>query len=265
MAFKRDGDDLSQLNALRKRRVADLLASYIPEDEAILLKSGRYACSVCSYRPVFDTVDMLAVHRTGKKHITSLQRFYGQKRDLQLEVQKHRHRQHIQEEESGSEARPEQEHLPPLLRKTRQIAHHALLKAAPYNSYCKRKRSGDDVPTPSPTTSASASGNQWAGTPGAIPGWTGASAEAQEGRQPEGAPPGSQTEGGTRRGRQRKASACRPPPCSADADPARQKLLEYHLHLRSSGWIQDPCGKWVRDGAAEFDSDEEDPPALPPP
>ncbi|GCC40262.1 hypothetical protein chiPu_0024383, partial [Chiloscyllium punctatum] len=40
MAFKREGDDLSQLNVLRKRRVADLLASYIPEDEAVLMRNG---------------------------------------------------------------------------------------------------------------------------------------------------------------------------------------------------------------------------------
>lgn len=29
----------------------------------------RYTCLVCSYRPVFDTVDMLTVHRKGKKHL----------------------------------------------------------------------------------------------------------------------------------------------------------------------------------------------------
>lgn len=31
----------------------------------------RYACTVCFHRPVFDTLDMLTVHRTGKKHIAS--------------------------------------------------------------------------------------------------------------------------------------------------------------------------------------------------
>lgn len=29
----------------------------------------RYTCLVCSYRPVFDTVDMLTVHRKGKRHL----------------------------------------------------------------------------------------------------------------------------------------------------------------------------------------------------
>lgn len=29
----------------------------------------RYSCLVCSHRPVFDTVDMLVVHRKGKRHL----------------------------------------------------------------------------------------------------------------------------------------------------------------------------------------------------
>uniref|UniRef100_A0A8C5P5I4 Uncharacterized protein n=1 Tax=Jaculus jaculus TaxID=51337 RepID=A0A8C5P5I4_JACJA len=41
MSFKREGDDWSQLNVLKKRRVGDLLASYIPEDEALMLRDGR--------------------------------------------------------------------------------------------------------------------------------------------------------------------------------------------------------------------------------
>ncbi|XP_062888670.1 sodium channel modifier 1 [Mobula hypostoma] len=272
MAFKRDGDDLSQLNVLRKRRVADLLASYIPEDEAILLKSGRYACSVCSYRPVFDTVDMLAVHRAGKKHIASLQQFYGRKRELQMAVQKHRHRSHIQEEESGSESRPEQEPLPPLLRKTRQIAHHALLTAAPYNSCCKRKRSGDDHPRQVPSPSPAEGGQPPVGALSVASGRPGTCADAWGGgQQPREASAGSHSWTGAdadagRRGR-RKSDRYHPPSPSpvAEVDPARQKLLEYQLHLRSSGWIPDSDGKWVRDAAVEFDSDEEEPPALPPP
>lgn len=34
------------------------------------------------------------------------------------------------------------------------------------------------------------------------------------------------------------------------------------LSVCSAGWIQDPSGKWVKDENAEFDSDEEEPPAL---
>lgn len=34
-----------------------------------VLSVHRYTCLVCSYRPVLDTVDMLTVHRNGKRHL----------------------------------------------------------------------------------------------------------------------------------------------------------------------------------------------------
>uniref|UniRef100_A0A8B9MDR8 Sodium channel modifier 1 n=1 Tax=Accipiter nisus TaxID=211598 RepID=A0A8B9MDR8_9AVES len=127
MSFKREGDDPGQLGVLQKRRVADLLANYIPEDEALLLRSGRYACTVCAHRPIFDTLDVLTVHRAGKKHMGSLQRFYGRKRSLQDVAQKQQHEEEVQAEEAA-----------PLLARTRRIARNALLKAAPYSSCCRR-------------------------------------------------------------------------------------------------------------------------------
>ncbi|KAI4811993.1 hypothetical protein KUCAC02_014850 [Chaenocephalus aceratus] len=113
MSFKREGDDKSQLNILKKRRVADLLSNYIPEDEAALMNNGRYTCLVCSYRPVFDTVDTLTVHRNGKKHLEGLKGFYGKKETLLF---------------SSS------------IGQTRKLTHHALLKTVPYNS-CHTKTS----------------------------------------------------------------------------------------------------------------------------
>ncbi|NXW75422.1 SCNM1 protein, partial [Hirundo rustica] len=47
-------------------------------------------------------------------------------------------------------------------------------------------------------------------------------------------------------------------------NPERLRILRHHLHLRSRGWLQDPAGNWVKDRNAEFDSDEEEPPPLPP-
>ncbi|XP_075301262.1 sodium channel modifier 1 isoform X1 [Opisthocomus hoazin] len=130
MSFKREGDDPAQLGVLQKRRVAELLASYIPEDEALLLRSGRYACTVCAHRPVFDTLDVLTVHRAGKKHTGSLQRFYGRKRAAQGQ----RHEEEAQAEAAGAEGS-----AAPLLARTRRIARSALLKAAPYSSCCRRR------------------------------------------------------------------------------------------------------------------------------
>ncbi len=92
---------LSLVISYKKRRVADLLSNFIPDGEATLMKNGRwfcfipgclgqclthsnsqshsqrnvlsphcrYSCLVCSHRPVFDTVDMLVVHRKGKRHL----------------------------------------------------------------------------------------------------------------------------------------------------------------------------------------------------
>ncbi|NXH89437.1 SCNM1 protein, partial [Edolisoma coerulescens] len=51
---------------------------------------------------------------------------------------------------------------------------------------------------------------------------------------------------------------------SEGLSPERLRILRHHLHLRSRGWLQDPAGNWVKDGNAEFDSDEEEPPPLPP-
>uniref|UniRef100_A0A8C3J2M9 Sodium channel modifier 1 n=1 Tax=Calidris pygmaea TaxID=425635 RepID=A0A8C3J2M9_9CHAR len=122
MSFKREGDDPDQLGVLQKRRVADLLANYIPEDEALLLRSGRYACTVCAHRPVFDTLDVLTVHRAGKKHTSSK---WGTGKGGNL---------------APSELCPlsPQGSPAPLLARTRRIARSALLKAAPYSSCCRR-------------------------------------------------------------------------------------------------------------------------------
>uniref|UniRef100_A0A8B9BU94 Sodium channel modifier 1 n=1 Tax=Anser brachyrhynchus TaxID=132585 RepID=A0A8B9BU94_9AVES len=185
-----------------KRRVAELLANYIPEDEALLLRSGRYACTVCAHRPVFDTLEVLAVHRAGRKHLGSEcgaggGRCWGGR--------------------AGSPA--------PLLARTRRIAQSALLKAAPYSSCCRRtgqKRKSSVV-----IASESALSPQPCEAPGA--GAVPAAAEVSW------------------------ALLTREPPASRASRP---------LSIPSAGWIQDRSGKWVKDENAEFDSDEDEPPAL---
>ncbi|XP_060678313.1 sodium channel modifier 1 [Hemiscyllium ocellatum] len=270
MAFKREGDDLSQLNVLRKRRVADLLASYIPEDEAVLMRNGRYACSICPRRPVFDTVDMLAVHRRGRKHLTSLQQFYNNKRNLQLEVQKRQHQQHVRQEEGGPSAHQTRSEQAPLLAETRRITHHALRRTAPYSSCSKRGRPGMDGCS-LPTCARAAAGNEYplmAGG-GTEPGTVAVSASHSETRPStcdplRGAPPtGSSGEqvGSAKRKRSSKRQDTVP---TTPPNPERQRQLEHYLKLRSSGWIPDGCGKWIQDETVEFDSDEEEPCLLPP-
>uniref|UniRef100_A0A8C3BFZ1 Sodium channel modifier 1 n=1 Tax=Cairina moschata TaxID=8855 RepID=A0A8C3BFZ1_CAIMO len=223
MSFKRDGDEPGQLAALQKRRVAELLASYIPEEEALLLRSGRYACTVCAHRPVFDTLEVLAVHRAGRKHLGSLQRCYGSERWREDTAQEQRHQELVRVEAAA-----------PLLARTRRIAQSALLKAAPYNSCCRR--TGLPLRT----------GTPW--RPPLQPCCQGALKAASA---------------HTEQGRKGKAAASPSQPSQPEAlSPARRQALEQYLQLRSAGWIQDRSGKWVKDENAEFDSDEDEPPAL---
>ncbi|XP_077776168.1 sodium channel modifier 1 [Podarcis muralis] len=274
MSFKREGDDPSQLNVLKKRRVADLLANYIPEDEALLLRDGRYACTVCFHRPVFDTLDMLTVHRSGKKHLISLQKFYGKKRSLESEVQKRRHQAYLQAEETGTQVSPGPA---PLLVETRKIAHNALLKNVPYSSCCRRNRvAGSDIaPSTSRTDSSSRESEE------IEPSKPKNSVHAEEHRLgfPEATSavdlPGCATSKsesvkrsaalGKERSRKRKAShSAAPHSDTGDVTPEKRRALEHYLRLKSSGWVQDGSGKWVKDENVEFDSDEEEPPALTP-
>ncbi|NXC48225.1 SCNM1 protein, partial [Penelope pileata] len=248
--FKREGDDAGQLAVLQKRRVADLLANYIPEDEALLLRSGRYACTVCPHRPVFDTLEVLAVHRAGRKHLGSLQRCYGSKRTQEDAVQEQR-REEVTA--MGTESPPA-----PLLARTRRIAQSALLKAAPYSSCCRRMGADGS----SARAGRSRTGPSAAPTP------------LQEDRDTVGATPAATLPGHrggraaptrTQRGRKGRAASSLSSPSQPQAlSPGRRRELERYLQLRSAGWIQDCSGKWVKDENAEFDSDEEEPPALPP-
>ncbi|KAM4662101.1 sodium channel modifier 1-like [Discoglossus pictus] len=259
MSFKREGDDSSQLNVLKKRRVADLLASYIPEDEALLCKNGRYACTVCPHRPVFDTMDMLTVHRNGKKHIASLQRFYGKKTEHKNEIQKRQHQEFVRAEEAGEQSTAS---AAPLLSQTRRITQNALLKAAPYNSCCSRNRSGptstrvrSSAPgqPPAPSSSLPLHRDPAHPTPESPPdpslsGHIESSSDVTK----------QMTSKNKKLKSQKKGE-------ENTMGPEKERALKHYLLLKSSGWIPDGSGKWVKDENVEFDSDEEEPPALEPP
>ncbi|KAM9294564.1 sodium channel modifier 1-like [Gastrophryne carolinensis] len=265
MSFKREGDDGSQLNVLRKRRVADLLSSFIPEDEAVLLNNGRYACAVCHHRPVFDTIDMLSIHRNGKKHAASLHGFYLKKTEFRNAVQKRRHQDYVRAEEAG-------EQLPrgpaPLLAHTRRIAHHALLKSAPYSSCCSRNRPegpgkmvGPSEPGP-PPPSLETPRLCYTDSVQAAP--TDATTAPTQTESCDGSI-GVHTETKQTIKHKKRPRRCLQKEEASSEDPEKKQKMEHYLHLRSSGWIPDGTGKWVKDENVEFDSDEEEPPALPPP
>ncbi|XP_026226239.1 sodium channel modifier 1 [Anabas testudineus] len=251
MSFKREGDDKSQLNILKKRRVADLLSNFIPEDEAALLKNGRYTCLVCSYRPVFDTVDMLTVHRKGKRHLEGLKAFYGKKTRLKNELTKRQHENYVQAEDS----RQESSSSAPLLAQTRKLTHHALLKTVPYNS-CHRKTS-----TKSEKGSASISSDPSS--------YIKEPSEQERSQVPNYVAPSSSSgliaaneESNPSNGIKGFQSAV-----NQESEPTtaqRRRELEHYLKLKSDGWIQDRSGQWIKDENVEFESDEEEPPSLHP-
>uniref|UniRef100_A0A8C5RCU0 Sodium channel modifier 1 n=1 Tax=Laticauda laticaudata TaxID=8630 RepID=A0A8C5RCU0_LATLA len=262
MSFKREGDDPSQLQVLKKRRVTELLANYIPEEEALLLRDGRYSCTVCFQRPVFDTLDMLTIHRSGKKHLAGLQRFYGKKLSLQNEIQKRHHQAYLEAEANGTQAA---QGPAPLLAQTRKITQNALLKTVPYNSCCRPKRNEASASTSRPSASFRA-----AETPG-MPKPSGSDSVDKERQvEEEGSPSAclSSCEHAAAEPREKKfarqGKGRMTRKSSEINDPKKRRTLEHYLKLKSSGWIQDGSGKWVKDENVEFDTDEEEPPMLPP-
>ncbi|XP_052000035.1 sodium channel modifier 1 [Xyrauchen texanus] len=258
MSFKREGDDQSQLNILKKRRVADLLSNFIPDDEAALLKNGRYTCTVCSHRPVFDTVDMLTVHRKGKRHLEGMIWFYGKKNKLQCEIDKRRHQDYVKAEDDHQEPSSSA----PLLTQTRKITHHALLRTAPYSS-CHKKASersessgyGQEDIYCQVNKITSACNHE----PTIISTSTADTKSATSTTVHQ-----DQTEGKGETTKRKKGSKT---VNSTECEPLteqRRRELESYLKLKSSGWLQDRSGKWVKDENVEFDSDEEEPALLPP-
>ncbi|KAK5861734.1 hypothetical protein PBY51_017188 [Eleginops maclovinus] len=243
MSFKREGDDKSQLNILKKRRVADLLSNYIPEDEAALMNNGRYTCLVCSYRPVFDTVDTLTVHRNGKKHLEGLKTFYGKKARLKNEITKRHHEKYVEAEDT----RQEPSCSAPLLEQTRKLTHHALLKTVPYNS-CHTK--------------TSTKGGKGALRVDSDPSDNSSStAASEEDRKTEVSQSTSSRCTAANEGRHPGVKG------AESAEPItsqRRRELEHYLKLKSAGWLRDRSGQWVRDENVEFDSDEEEAPSLSP-
>uniref|UniRef100_A0A4W6CDH5 Sodium channel modifier 1 n=1 Tax=Lates calcarifer TaxID=8187 RepID=A0A4W6CDH5_LATCA len=235
MSFKREGDDKSQLNILKKRRVADLLSNFIPEDEAALMKNGRYTCLVCSYRPVFDTVDMLTVHRKGKRHLEGLKAFYGKKARLRNEITKRQHENYIQDEDRGQEPSSSA----PLLVQTRKLTHHALLKTVPYNSCHRKNQQVNSVTANILDLVMKKIQAQSCRNCGDV-----LSSVANKELDPLKDEKGSQL-----------TVAHETEPITAQ----RRTELEHYLKLKSDGWLQDRSGKWIKDENVEFDSDEEEP------
>ncbi|CAH1738313.1 sodium channel modifier 1-like isoform X1 [Aphis gossypii] len=86
MSFKRvcDGSGSDLLKSLESQRIKELLGIQIPEGEAKLLSNGKLTCMICIQRPIFDTINVLSIHRRGKKHLNELSKYLERKEELEL-------------------------------------------------------------------------------------------------------------------------------------------------------------------------------------
>ncbi|XP_039295980.1 sodium channel modifier 1 [Nilaparvata lugens] len=91
MTYQPEECTLDMKKKLNDLRVKELLGNHIPVDEAKLLSNGRITCLICVHRPVFDTTNVLSVHRRGKRHLAELEKFLKRKEELSLLDVKSKH------------------------------------------------------------------------------------------------------------------------------------------------------------------------------
>ncbi|XP_069684554.1 sodium channel modifier 1-like [Periplaneta americana] len=258
MSFKRDGDDVDLLRSLKHRRVCELLSNHIPDDEALLLKNGRLTCLICSQRPIFDTISMLAIHRKGKKHVNELSKYLLHKRELDLKKLKLDQRRYLRtglvDEVMGC-APVQQPHKLPysrghgMQRKT-ILSIQTMLKEAEIPGIVMK----DNVlPSPSAQVRRYLKG-LWKKKP------LEKTVEKRRESYPESLviAPSENYEPESRL----KASLETVRAASED-DTVRKKAAEQELKLRMSGWIKNASGSWVKNPDVEFDTDEDEPPISP--
>uniref|UniRef100_A0A1B6KI64 Sodium channel modifier 1 n=1 Tax=Graphocephala atropunctata TaxID=36148 RepID=A0A1B6KI64_9HEMI len=248
MSFKRDGDDSNLLHNLTHQRVRELLSSHIPQDEAKLLSNGRLACMICLHRPVFDTINMLAMHRRGKRHLYELSKHIQCQEQSAMKVLR---RSHPLTEEASD--KPDLTSSPMLgARHTRPARNRRkpILEILPSS-----KVISPEVAEPK---SASATVRLY------LKSMTRKSSldrVVEKSRESYGA--------GLVPSRPQHCVAV--PECDPvqlvdkPAAPTQSPSQDYELKLRMSGWIKDQMGKWIKDPNVEFDSDEEETPTPPPP
>uniref|UniRef100_A0A0C9RUK1 Sodium channel modifier 1 n=1 Tax=Amblyomma americanum TaxID=6943 RepID=A0A0C9RUK1_AMBAM len=284
MAFKREGTDSALLQDLQKRRVSEILVSHIPEDEALLLKNGKYSCTVCPHRPVLDTIEMLAMHRKGKRHLISLTRHLSHTKWKERELEKR-----LQEAYVTSGARASSVDLtkplgPASAKATKKAPRLKLMKSAPYNSCCRKKGNqqgsadakGDDHQGTMPSTSQNPEtplvkayikkAQQKNSFAAAVEQSKRNNTLTSSTRPPlsgSGERLGASESPAAQSAPQRKKPASKEMTGDLTEEESREKAkAQYFLNLRMSGWKRDRDGKWVKDENAEFDSDEEEPPPF---
>ncbi|XP_078367072.1 sodium channel modifier 1-like [Oculina patagonica] len=253
MSFKRVGDDPTALRVQKKQRVTELLLEDIPEDEATLIKNGKFACLVCKHCPVFDTVAVLSIHRQGKKHISNAKiRLEKMREDAELR-QKREHMKYMETltaDCSKGEA--------PLLKITQQKKELALqgstdlIKQDPVE-----ERKSSNLPFFQSRKPIDISSRD-----------TKRTESNKTLSYSEKSSPNTQSQSNSSKNDHPGKSMCKTPSSErsqkkAELSPSEQARREHFSRLRQAGWIMGLDGKWYKDENAEFDSDEDEPPPPP--
>lgn len=105
----------------------------------------RYSCTVCSHRPVLDTIEMLALHRKGKRHLISLTRHLSEIKWKEREQQRRLQEASVM---SGAAVTSFCQSKPlgsAPAKATKRAPRLKLMKSAPYSSCCKKKGSHQEA------------------------------------------------------------------------------------------------------------------------
>ncbi|XP_063612830.1 sodium channel modifier 1-like [Penaeus indicus] len=270
MSFKPDISPASLLNQLNDRRVTELLADHIPEDEAKLLSNGRYTCLVCNDRPVVDTLAVLSQHRVGKKHRFYLAKFMEKKEETERLILKRKQETYLKNgttDNSGTKLHPDrvlgQATTRGLLKTTSTYDSRSRSKYKPYSRKVvlefdrQEKVSTQQMDSPQQPANPKTQVNKYIRQSQKKKDFTDV-VEAK--RKLTATPPSNDSPHVPKLKTPRNTQSDGPESSSETPEPKEiDQRTRYYQNLRASGWKKDLLGNWVRDDDAEFDSDEEPP------
>ncbi|KAL0274832.1 UNVERIFIED_CONTAM: hypothetical protein PYX00_002861 [Menopon gallinae] len=259
MSFKREGNDPGLLKNLQHRRVSEILGDFIPDDEALLLSNGRLTCTICPKRPIFDTIQMLSLHRKGKNHLYELSWHLQRKRDVEYKKCKQIQKQFLK---TGRLSVPimETKESSPLA----YIARSLSQSKKGFNKFNRDRKFVLDIPETckiKSNISAPVIIEQSANSQvrhylkslsrkrplekavNTLRASYGCRHQGQNREKTEGKPEQSRT-------------------VQSQGSSSSGKANEAQLKIFESGWIKDAEGNWVKDPEVEFDSDEDEPPTF---
>ncbi|KAL6661271.1 hypothetical protein ACP70R_000655 [Stipagrostis hirtigluma subsp. patula] len=236
------GDSWARDAQQRKRRLDDLMlpaSASSKSDSFKRLSNGKFACLVCSHRPILDSPLMLSMHNKGARHLAAESILREKELSKQHEINK---RMALSSDapitNSGNAhtgVRPSNMKEKPLTEQTRRAISEA--QSSRFNDFNANKVSHDVNRMPKASS-----------------------------RDSNVAPSGFPMENMT--GNTESIESSKGEPVAGNKIVGKvlpewqkevQKRHEQELRFTASGWKRDCHGRWYRDENVEFDSDEDDP------